>query len=148
MKRPEWIMKRPEWIMSRPAINLLWWALTLLLVAPATLAQEMPQTPVFELRTYTTNEGKLDDLHARFREHTMALFEKHGMHNVGYWVPVDQANTLIYLISHASLEAAEDSWQAFGADPEWRAVYQASIADGRLVKKIDSIFMTPTDYSP
>ena len=148
MKRPEWIMKRPEWIMSRPAISLLWWALTLLLVAPATLAQEMPRTPVFELRTYTTNEGKLDDLHARFREHTMALFEKHGMHNVGYWVPDDQPNTLIYLISHTSLEAAEDSWQAFGADPEWRAVYQASIADGRLVKKIDSIFMTPTDYSP
>lgn len=99
--------------MSRPAISLLWWALTLLLIAPATLAQEMPRTPVFELRTYTTNDGKLDDLHARFREHTMVLFEKHGMHNVGYWVPDDQPNTLIYLISHASLEAAEDSWQAF-----------------------------------
>jgi len=134
--------------MKRITIIVLWKALALLLVAPVLQAQEMPQSPVFELRTYTTNPGKLETLHTRFREHTMALFEKHGMHNVGYWVPVDKSDTLIYLISHASLEAAEDSWQAFGADPEWRAVYQASIAGGRLVKKIDSVFMTATDYSP
>ena len=134
--------------MKRITIIVWWGALALLLVAPVLQAQEMPQSPVFELRTYSINEGKLEDLHRRFREHTMALFEKHGMHNVGYWVPVDQSNTLIYLISHASREAAESSWQAFSADPQWRAVYKASIEDGRLVRKIDSVFMTATDYSP
>src|SRR6056297_3734007 len=53
---------------------------------------------VYELRTYTTHDGKLDDLHARFANHTMELFEKHGMENIGYWTPMDKENTLTYII--------------------------------------------------
>jgi hypothetical protein len=134
--------------MRQMSINRLWCALALAVVAPVLPAQEMAQARIFELRTYTTNEGKLEALQARFRDHTMTIFEKHGMQNVGYWVPVDQPDTLIYLISHASRAAADESWQAFSADPQWRAAYQASVADGRLVKNIDSVFMTATDYSP
>ena len=103
---------------------------------------------LYEMRTYYANEGKIDDLHARFRNHTMKLFEKHGMKNIAYWSPADQPNTLIYIIAHKSAEAAEASWKAFVADPAWVEVYTASIADGRLVAKIDNVFMTKTDYSP
>jgi len=104
--------------------------------------------PLYELRTYTTNDGKLDALHARFRDHTQRLFEKHGIANVAYWNPSDQPNTLIYIVAHKSAEAAKASWAAFVADPEWQAVYAASIADGRLVSNIESVFMRKTDYSP
>ena len=103
---------------------------------------------LYELRTYYANDGKIDALHARFRNHTMTLFEKHGMQNVAYWTPADAPNTLIYIIAHKDAEAAQASWQAFVKDPEWQKVYNASIADGRLVGKIDNVFMTKTDYSP
>lgn len=106
---------------------------------------------LYELRTYTTNPGKLPALHARFRDHTMRLFEKHGMQNVMYWVPTDaerKDNTLIYVVSHASPEAAKASWAAFIGDPEWREVAKESEKDGKIVSKLDSIYMTPTDYSP
>lgn len=103
---------------------------------------------VYELRTYTTYDGKLDDLHTRFADHTMALFEKHGMENIGYWTPMDQENTLIYIIAHKSREAAEASWQAFGSDPKWQEVYQASREDGPIVENIVSVFMTSTEFSP
>ena len=103
---------------------------------------------VFELRTYTANEGKLEALHNRFRNHTMILFEKHGMKNIGYWIPVEKADTLIYLIAHKSQATVEASWKAFVADPEWQEVYAKSIADGALVKNIDNSFMQATDYSP
>lgn len=108
---------------------------------------------VYELRIYTCNEGKLDALLARFRDHTCKLFEKHGIGNVGYWVPVDQENgskdTLIYVIEHKSRDAAKASWKAFGADPEWQAARKASEEAGKILAKApESIFMTPTDYSP
>ena len=103
---------------------------------------------VFELRTYTANEGKLDALEARFRDHTMTLFEKHGMRNVGYWTPVDQPDTLIYIIAHASRETAGTNWRAFGTDPEWQRVFQDSRKDGPLIKDIVSVYMSATDYSP
>jgi len=103
---------------------------------------------VYELRTYTTNEGKLDHLHTRFREHTLQIFEKHGMKNIGYWIPVNTPNTLTYLLQHESSAAAAESWKAFIADPEWQKVYAASIANGRLVSNIESTFMSATDYSP
>lgn len=104
---------------------------------------------VYELRTYYTNPGKLDALHARFKDHTMELFEKHGMKNVGYWVPEENEDgVLIYMISHASRDAAKASWKAFLADEDWKAAYKASIADGRLVKKIENTFLKTTDYSP
>lgn len=105
---------------------------------------------VYELRTYTTHEGRLDALHARFRNHTMKLFEKHGMKNEQYWVPTDEArskNTLIYIVSHESQEAAKKSWQAFRDDPEWQKVRAESEKDGPIVSKVESVYMTLTDYS-
>lgn len=104
---------------------------------------------VYELRTYHTNEGKLEALHARFRDHTSQLFVRHGMTLIGYWTPQEgDGNTLIYIIGHESREQARKNWAAFGMDPDWRAAYEASIADGKLVAKIDSVFLDPTDYSP
>jgi hypothetical protein len=103
---------------------------------------------VFELRTYTTNEGKLDALQARFRDHTIRIFNKHGIHSVGYWVPEDKPNTLIYIVSHPSREAAKQNWDAFRADPEWQKVAKESEANGKIVVKVESVFMDPTDYSP
>jgi hypothetical protein len=106
---------------------------------------------VFELRTYYTNEGKMPDLHARFRDHTNKLFEKHGMTLIGYWSPTDgddAANTLIYILAHESREKAAESWKAFGADPEWHKARDASEVNGKLVAKVESVYMTPTDYSP
>jgi hypothetical protein len=103
----------------------------------------------FELRTYYAAPGKLDDLHARFRDHTMKIFEKHGMTNIGYWTPVENPeNTLIYLLAFPSREARDKDWKEFGADPEWQAVAKASEANGKLVTKVDSVFLTATDYSP
>lgn len=104
---------------------------------------------VYELRTYHTNEGKLEALHTRFRNHTNELFVRHGMTIIGHWTPQEgDGNTLIYIIGHESREQAKKNWAAFGMDPDWRAAYEASIADGKLVAKIDSVFMDPTDYSP
>ena len=106
---------------------------------------------VFELRTYTAPEGKLTELHKRFREHTMRIFQKHGMTNIGYWQPQDEpraANTLIYIIAHPSREAAKASWAAFSADPEWKKVSAESQVNGRIVEKVESVFMNATDYSP
>lgn len=103
---------------------------------------------LYELRTYTANEGKIDALHDRFRNHTMTIFERHGMKNIAYWTPVDAPNKLIYIIAHKDGDSAKASWGAFVADPEWQKVYAASIADGRLVADIQSVFMTATDYSP
>jgi len=105
---------------------------------------------VFELRTYTARPGKLDALQARFRDHTVALFEKHGMANVGYWVPADpprSGDTLVYLLAHESHEAAARNWEEFGNDPAWTTAKKASEVDGRLVAKVVSVFLEPTDFS-
>jgi hypothetical protein len=110
-----------------------------------------PAEKVFEIRTYHTFPGRLDALHKRFREHTMKMFEKHGMTNVGYWVPQDspaRETTLIYVISHASREAAKANWAAFSADPEWKKIAADSQVDGKIVEKVESVFMDATDYSP
>lgn len=118
---------------------------------PAVTLEAARQGRVFELRTYTTHEGKLPALQARFRDHTTKLFEKHGMTNVGYWTPADapaSQNTLIYVISHASREAAKKSWDAFRSDPEWQKARTASEAAGPIVSKVDSVYMNATDYSP
>lgn len=122
----------------------------LILAAIATpSASAFEDTRVFEMRTYFANEGKLDDLQARFRDHTVELFEKHGMTNVGYWVPEENKdNTLVYILAYPNMEAREKSWQGFLADADWKAAYKASIADGKLVGKIESVYMKPTDYSP
>jgi hypothetical protein len=115
------------------------------------VAQAQSPNKVFELRTYTAPEGKLPDLNARFRNHTMRIFQKHGMTNVGYWVPQDapaKDNTLIYIISHASRDAAKKSWADFAADPEWKKVSAESQVNGRIVAGVVSVFMDATDYSP
>ena len=116
-------------------------------------AADAPQPArVFEIRTYYTFPGRLDALHKRFREHTMKMFEKHGMTNVAYWTPQDSPakdNTLIYVISHASREAAKKNWAGFSADPEWKAIAAASEADGgKIVEKVVSVYMDATDFSP
>lgn len=116
--------------------------------APAPVVQAADR--VFELRTYTAPEGKLDDLLARFRNHTMRIFEKHGMTNVGYWLPQDETlrqNTLVYLLAHPSREAADQAWRNFGADPEWQRVAEESQRDGRIVAGVERMYLDPTDFS-
>ena len=116
----------------------------------ATVAGAQSSDRVFELRTYTTLPGRLDALHARFADHTIALFEKHGMTNVGYFSPQDAplaGNTLIYMLAHESREAAAASWSAFGADAEWQRVAEESQRDGKILEKVERIYLDPTDYS-
>ena len=106
---------------------------------------------VFELRTYTATPGNLDKLLTRFRDHTMRIFEKHGMTNIAYWVPTDEeesANTLVYILSHESREHADRSWQAFSQDPEWQKVNEESNADGAILAGVVRKYMTATDFSP
>jgi hypothetical protein len=119
----------------------------------ATAAAADPAAQVYELRTYVAAPGKLDALNARFRDHTCKLFEKHGMTNVGYWVPVENGeNKLIYLLAHASREAADKSWKAFGADPDWTKARKESEAKagGSLTAPggVKRLYLSATDYSP
>lgn len=112
------------------------------------LAQE---EKVFELRTYTATPGNLDKLLTRFRDHTMRIFEKHGMTSIAYWVPTDEAessNTLIYILAHESQEAANRSWQAFSQDPEWQKVNEESNANGPILQSVVRKYMSATDFSP
>jgi hypothetical protein len=106
---------------------------------------------VFELRVYHTYEGKLDALLTRFRDHTVAIFNRHGMKSVAYWTPTDEplkGRTLFYILKHPSREAAAANWKAFRDDPEWVKVSTASEVNGKLVEKVDSTYMTLTDFSP
>jgi len=106
---------------------------------------------VYELRTYTAPDGKLGDLHARFRNHTMRIFDKHGMKSVAYFSPQDaplSQNTLIYVLEHPSREAAKKAWADFAADEEWKKVSAESQVNGKLTTKVESVFADPTDYSP
>lgn len=115
------------------------------------LGEQKAATRLYELRTYTALPGRLSALNARFKDHTMKLFEKHGMKNGMYWVPTDEKlkdNTLIYVVSHASEEAAKKSWADFIKDPEWIAARDASEKDGKIVEKVERVYMRPTDYSP
>jgi NIPSNAP len=122
-----------------------------LLGSDADLVRAQGAGKVYELRTYTAPEGKLTNLQARFRDHTIRIFNKHSMKSVGYWVPQDapnSQNTLIYILEHPSREAAKKNWADFQADPEWQKVSAESQKDGRIVSKVDSVFMDATDYSP
>lgn len=106
----------------------------------------------FELRTYHAAPGKFEAMNTRFRKQTCELFKKHGMELVGFWIPADKDkgadSTLIYLLAHKSREEAKKSWAAFGNDPEWKKVKTESEADGKLVEKVEVVFMSATDYSP
>ena len=106
---------------------------------------------VFEIRTYTAEPGKLDALHARFRDHTLAIFKKHNMTSVAYFAPTDEPlskNTLTYILSFPSRDAATKAWAEFRADPEWQKVSKESEVNGKLVTRVDSVFAEATDYSP
>ena len=114
-------------------------------------AQNVAGGPVYELRVYHANEGKLDALVARFRDHTDAIFKRHGMKSLAYWLPTDEplkGRTLIYILKHPSREAATANWKSFHDDPEWIKVSTASEVNGKLVEKVDSTYMTLTDFSP
>lgn len=115
------------------------------------LADLQARDRVFELRTYTAPEGKLDALQTRFRDHTMRIFERHGMTNVGYWLPQDttlRENTLVYLLAHPTRAAADQAWRDFAADPEWVRVAEESQRDGRIVSQVVRMYLDPTDFSP
>jgi hypothetical protein len=108
-------------------------------------------TAVYELRVYHAAPGKLSDLLARFRDHTVKLFDRHGIHSVAYWTPVDEPqknDTLLYILRHPSREAATANWKSFQDDPEWKSVRDKSEANGKLVEKVDSTFLALTDFSP
>ena len=121
--------------------------LSMAMLSTAFAAQN--DTRCYEMRTYYAAPGKLDELHARFRDHTLKLFEKHAMVNVGYWVPLDNSdNKLIYVLAYPSREAREQSWKEFATDPAWKEVARRTEANGRLVTRVDSLFLTATDYSP
>jgi hypothetical protein len=137
--------------------NSAWLALVLGVVAVGSMGmgtsvgEEKNMSRVYELRTYTTLPGRLPALEKRFKDHTMKLFEKHGMKNERYWKPLDPAlkdNTLIYIVSHDSMEAAKKSWDGFRNDPEWIKVRDASEADGKIVESVKSVYMETVDWSP
>jgi hypothetical protein len=141
-------MKRRTLLQALPAAALLpasLWA------ASRNFEAANDATSVFELRVYHAAAGKLGDLEARFRDHTIKIFERHGMKSVAYWAPLDEpekSNTLIYILQHPSREAAAANWKSFQDDPEWKSVKEKSEANGKLVDKVDSTFMALTDFSP
>jgi len=122
-------------------------------VAPAPVAAAQASAGhVYEMRTYTAADGKFTNMNARFRDHTLKLFAKHNMKSIGYWTPLEgptAETTLIYILEHPSREEARKNWAAFSADPEWQKARAESEAGGRILAKApESVFLTPTDYSP
>ena len=111
-----------------------------------------PMKPrVFEMRTYYAAPGKMDALHKRFKDHTCKLFEKHGMTMIGFWSPTDAKEAeqkMVYILAFPSREAADKAWQEFQDDPAWKEAKAASEKDGKLVDKVDRVFLKATDYSP
>ncbi len=118
-------------------------------LATVTHAAEPAKGQVYELRTYTVLPGRMPAMLARFRDHTTRLFEKHDIHNIGYWQPQgpDADTKLIYLLAHPSKEAADKNWAAFRDDPEWKRVKEESEKDGKIVDHADSVYLDPTDFS-
>ena len=118
---------------------------------PSTNAEAQAMTHVYELRTYNSPDGKLNDLLARFGGGEIDLFHKHGMESVGYWVPQEEPlseNTMVYIVRHESREAADASWRRFGQDPEWHTMRDESERDGRLTSNVERLFLDPTNFSP
>ena len=147
-------MKRRTLLQGIPAIALLspLWAAGLTNSENAGRTGEPDLAAgVFELRVYHAAPGKLPDLLARFRDHTIAIFNRHEMESVAYWVPTDDPDkdkTLIYILRHPSREVADANWKSFRDDPEWKSVKEKSEANGALVEKVDSTYMVLTDFSP
>ena len=140
-------MKLQNWAASLLSVALLTGTIVAGVLVTAQNAQAQTATRVFEMRTYITHDGKLDDLQARFRNHTTKFFEKHGMTNVGYWVPRDQPNTLVYILAYPSKDAATKAGDGFRKDEGWIAARTASEANGPIVAKVISVFMDPTNFS-
>ncbi len=128
------------------AAALIGLALTL-----AASARDAKPARVFELRTYHTPDGKLVDLHRRFRDHTCALLTRHGAELVGFWTPTDEKDgkdkTLVYLVAYPDRDAATRTWQSFRDDPAWKKAKAESESNGPLTEKVESVFLEPTDYS-
>jgi hypothetical protein len=125
--------------------------LSILLLASLHLASfaQKADTRYFELRTYYCNPGRLDALIERFRNHTIALFEKHGMENIGYWLPTDNKdNALYYVLAYPSKVGRDTSWKAFLNDPVWKEAAAKSEESGKIVAKVTSVFMTAAEFSP
>ncbi len=135
------------------------------LTAVAALAQNAPAPPTvapspslvkdgkcYEIRTYVAAPGKLEELHKRFRDHTIKLFKKHGMEVVGFWGPTDKdkgsENTLVYIMAYPNREARDKAWKAFAADPDWQKARTESEKNGKLTDKVESVILGATDYSP
>jgi hypothetical protein len=128
---------------------ILPFALVTALTAFTTGSAAAADTRCYEMRIYYAAPGKLDALNARFRDHALKLFEKHGIVNIGYWLPMTNTeNKLVYLLANPSREAREKAWKEFMADPDWQTAYKESEKDGKLVVKAESIFLTATDFSP
>ena len=122
--------------------------LTFGLLAVTAVAADKPDTRLFEMRVYYAKPGKLDALNARFRDHTLKLFAKHGMTSLGYFVPVDnKENKRVYVLAFPDRAAHDASWKAFGSDPDWKAAAKASEKDGKLIDHIENAFLTATEYS-
>ncbi|HWI86907.1 MAG TPA: NIPSNAP family protein [Sphingomonas sp.] len=140
--------------MNRPVRILVALFAILALAAPglSRLPRLDPRTALYELRIYYPTPGKLEALNTRFREHTLKLFERHGITNVAYWNeppgPAAQNGRVIYVLAYPDRAARDADWEAFHNDPDWRAAAAASEATGKLVEKVDAIFMNMTDYSP
>lgn len=133
-------------------LNLCVLFVSLLALLPVTAAEadkeKKKMDRVFEMRIYHAAPGKMKALHARFRDHTSGLFKKHGMTIIGYWMPREAPDRIVYVLAYKSKEAADAAWKGFREDPEWVKARTASEADGRLVTKVESIYMDATDYSP
>jgi hypothetical protein len=150
MLEDEMIKTRSLWLGGGAAVFLAGFVLGTV-VRPWEVVHAQSNARVFELRTYTASEGKLDALSARFRNHTVELFKKHGITSVGFFLPQDapkSQNTFIYLLAYPDRDAAKKNWAEFQADPEWKKAFAESEAQGTLQTKVESVFMNPTDYSP
>lgn len=135
-------MNRRVLLQSLPAMTL---------TGSMTFAETHSPAAVYELRQYSVYPGKLDDLLARFRDHTIAIFNRHNIRSIAYWTvlePVADGPSLVYILAHESREAAKTNWAAFQADPEWVKVKADSEAHGLIVSKVQSTFMKLTDFSP
>jgi hypothetical protein len=143
------LVKRRTFVQALPAATLL--PASLWAAARQDNGNPASAATVYELRVYHAAPGKLADLEARFRDHTIKIFDRHGIKSVAYWTPLDEpekSNTLIYILQHPSREAAAANWKSFQDDPEWKSVHEKSEANGKLVDKVDSTFLALTDFSP
>ena len=139
-------MRRCRWLVGAALVV----AATIYLNRPEAEGGKNVSTRVFEMRTYYAHPGKMAALHARFRDHTVKLFEKHGITNIGYWSPINEKQSeekMVYILAYPSKAAADKAWNDFRKDPEWDKARKASEVDGPLVAKVESVYLNPTDYS-